>query len=552
MARLDRLPQLKEVAQFAACIGREFDERLLGSICGLGEGPLREALAGLLDAELVFRRGSADEGRLAFKHALVRDAAYESLLKVKRQEIHVRLVAALEARPGTPPELLAHHATQAGLTAKAIDYWQQAGAQAMTRPAYKEAMAHLAQATRLAEEMGDAPPWPERRLVLQMAMGQASIPLRGYSHSQTVAIFTRARELAATLGDPAHRLSISYAMWVAHYVRGEQDEALDTARGMLERAEQERNDGHQLTALRALGISQMITGAPTLARDTFDGAAKLAEALRQRSRQQRLAVAYRFAADPEIATQFHVCLTSWALGKVRDASEIAAQAVSAARAMGHAHTLGHALAHGAIYAVVCGRADEALALSAECVAFANRHDMELWRGYGLVLNAYAHALKGDAAHSASVMEGGLASMARTHTGAMLPMHYARHACTLAALGRHDEAARFASLTEQELRSGSERYFWPECRRLLGDYARACAGASRAQIEAAYSEALSLARGQHAKSWALCAATSLARLWAENGERGKALDLLSPLHAGFADSGEWPAYREAGALLEILR
>ena len=552
MARLDRLLPVKEVAQAAACIGREFDYALLAAILTLGDEALRDALTRLAQAELVFRHGEPPHSRYTFKHALVRDAAYESLLKSKRQEIHGRLTVALEAMPDAAPELLAHHATQAGLTEKAIGYWQKAAAQALKRPAYKEAIAHLNQAIRLAEQMGDSRPWLERRLLLTLMLGQTSIPLRGYGHEQTVSAFMRAQALAGTISDAPHRFSIFYAVWVAHYTRGEQDTALDTAREMVAWAERDGSKGHMITALRSLGVSQMITGAPLLAEESFNHALRLAGPARALSREERVAVAERFAADPEIATQCYVALTAWSLGHVAQSHRLAADALAAARAMGHVHTLGHSLAHATIHAVVCRDAAQALALSAETMEFAAKHDLTMFRGYGAILNAFALALTGDAAGSAPVMENGLTYTTLTQTGAMVPVHHALHARTLAALGRFEEAGRYADLARKELRTGSERFFWPECQRLFGDYLSLCPGASAAEVEAAYARALDLARGQQAKSWELYAALSLARHWQAQGERHKAVALLAPVHAGFAEGRDLRAHKDAAALLEELR
>lgn len=552
MARLDRHQPLKEVAQTAACIGREFSHGLLAKISSMPGDALHDALARLEEAELIFRRGTPQEQQYVFKHALVRDAAYESLLKARRQEIHTRILAALESAPETPPEILAQHAAEAGLVEKAIDCWQKAGALAIARPAYQEAISHVSQALRLAERMPDSRAWQERRLQLLLLLGQATIPLRGYSHSETVAVFTRAQGLVTAMGDVPHSFSVSYAMWVAYYVRGEHAKAFDVAQSMRLRAQREGSDSRMLTALRALGISQMITGEPETARATFSQAEQLAQLLQQQTREHRIAVAHRFAADPEIATQFHVALTLWALGHIDQACALVARTVDAARAMGHVHTLGHALAHGAIFAVVARNASDALRLSAETIAFADEHDMDLWRGYGAILNGYALVLAGDTAHSIPVMESGFRHLARTQTGTMVPAHHAVHAYALATLGRFEEAAREAALVRDELRSGSERYFWPECLCWLGDYLRLVPDGSREEVESAYAGALSHARKQRAMSWELCAATRLARLWAEQGERGKAMDLLAPLHAGFTEGIGTQALRDASALLETLR
>jgi predicted ATPase len=550
MARLDRHQSLKDVAQSAACIGREFGHGLLATVAQMPEEALCDALARLEGAELIFRRSGAP-GQYVFKHALVRDAAYESLLKAKRQEIHGRILAALEARPETPPEILAQHAGEAGLVEKAIDYWQRAGALAVARPAYQEAVSHLNQALRLAGRMPESRPWQERRLQLIVLLGQALIPLRGYSHSETVAAFTRAQQLVAAMGDVPHSFSVSYAMWVAYYVRGEHARAFAVAQSMRERAQREKSDSRMLTALRALGISQMITGEPVRAHSTFAEAQQLATIVQQQSQEHRMAVAHRFAADPDIATQFHVALTLWALGHVDQACSLVARTVEAARAMGHVHTLGHALAHGAIFAVVIRDAGTAKRLSAETMIFAEEHDMDLWRGYGSILNGYAHVLDGDTANAVAVMESGFRHLARTQTGTMVPLHHAVQAYALATLGRFDEAAREADVVREEIRSGTEKYFWPESLRWLGDYLRQLPGASREAVESSYAAALSHARGQGARSWELGAAISLARLWAENGERSRAIELLGPLRAAFSEGEATPGLREATALIQSL-
>ncbi len=552
MARLDRYTALKEVAQTAACIGREFSHDLLATVCSMPAHALREGLARLEDTELVFRRGAPQATQYIFKHALVRDAAYESLLRSKRQEIHARILSALEGAPESAPEILAQHAMEAGLLEKAIDFLQKAGSMAIARPAYREAISHINLALRLSDKMENSRPWQERRLQLVLLLGQATIPLRGYSHSETVTAFIRAQELISTMDDAPHRFSVSYAMWVAYYVRGEHHQALGVAWEMHQIAQHDRSDGRMLTALRALGIGQMITGELICAQATFEKAEKLAYVQRQQSREHRIAVAHRFAADPDIATQFHVALTAWALGQVDRASELAAQAVAAARVMGHVHTLGHALAHGAIFAAVMRDAGEALKLSTETIAFADEHDMDLWRGYGSILYAYALVLGGETTQSISIMERGFQHLGHTQTGAMVPALHAIHAYALATLGRFDEAAQEAAIVQRELSSGSERYFWSESLRWIGDYRKLVPQARSSEVEEAYRQALSHARTQRARSFELGAATSLARFLAEQGKRDQALSLLAPLHATFKEGLDTPGLRAAAGLINALQ
>jgi predicted ATPase/class 3 adenylate cyclase len=549
MARLDHLQPYKEVAQTAACIGREFEYALLAEAAPWPESTLHEALRRLEQAGIILRRDSIEEGQYAFKHALLRDAAYESLLNANRQRIHARLLGTLERMPGSAPQVMAQHAAQAGLLAEAIRYWQAAASQSMARPAYREAIAHITQAIEAAARLAPGRERDQVLLSLWVALGQASTPLHGYGNSQTAAAFAQARQLATAIGDSPHRFSIEYAKWFAHYVRGEQDEALETAHRIIEQAGTQ--DGLRLAGTRTLGISLMMTGAPVLAEQTFTEAERIAQALRDRSEGRRLAVANRFAAEPEVATQFHVALTLWSLGRIDDARCLAQRAVAAAREMGHAHTLGHALAHGAIFAVVSRELPLALALSMETIEFAEKHDMELWRGYGYALHGVAFALQGALSSSQTFLEEGLRSLEYSQTGAMVPVYHAVHARSLALLGRLDAAAAHVRAVEQELQSGSQRYFWSDCQRLLGDYARHSPGVPSQEIERRYQRAMMIAREQQAIAWELEAATSLANWWANSERPGDARRLIAPLLASFTQGMNSTVYQTASNLLGSL-
>jgi predicted ATPase len=231
------------------------------------------------------------------------------------------------------------------------------------------------------------------------------------------------------------------------------------------------------------------------------------------------------------------------------ARELVARTVSAARAMGHAHTLGHALAHGAIFAAVARETQEALSLSEETMAFADEHDMDLWRGYGAILHGHALVLAGRASQAIVPMERGFALLERTQTGTMVPAHHAIHAFALASLGRFDEASREVAIVQGELQSGSERYFWPHCLRWLGDSCRLAPGDGPSEAQPLYARGLALAREQGARSWELVVATGLARLLAEDGDGRRAAGLLEPLLADFAAERDCAPVHEARALLD---
>ena len=551
MARLDRLHAVKEVAQTAACIGREFEPGLLAEVLPMGPESAQAALDQLVVAELVSKRGQTPHVRYAFKHALVRDAAYGSLLRARRQQIHARLAAVLQGQPHVPPEVLAHHAQQAGQLELAVQARQQAAQQAMARPAYKEASAHLEQAITMAQTFGQTPPWPQRHLQLQLLLVQALIPLRGYGHPETLQAVLQARAMASAQGAIEHRFAIAYALWVVRYVRAEQDEALRIAREMLEWARQDQHRGNTVSALRSLAISQLHSGDPVTSVSAFDEALQLAGPALAANAAKRRGLADRFAADPIIASQVHQALMLWSLGHVRQDAQMMAEALADARAMGHAHTLALTLSHAAIHAFLNGDAGQAQALGAEAVAVAEGHELEMFKGYGLLLQGCGMALRGQTAEAAAWMAEGIGFVERTQTGALVAILHAVQARNLARLGRFEEAEHHAERVHRELSKGSERIFWPECHRLLGDYLGLCPGVPISAVQARYQQALDTAQAQQSASFALYAATSLARCHAQQGRPEPARALLAQALAPWSAEDRFAAHDEALALLQQI-
>jgi tetratricopeptide (TPR) repeat protein len=321
---------------------------------------------------------------------------------------------------------------------------------------------------------------------------------------------------------------------------------------MAAEAERDGNVSHMFTAVRSLAMSQVITGAPGLALESFKRTQALSKSMRQRSREERIALADRFATEPDIATGFHLGLTLWALGSIDDARQVVKAALASARTLGHVHTLCHALAYSAVIAAFERAVDEALSLSAETMDVAGRHDLEMWKGYGSIIHAHALLQHGDTEASIRIMEEGFGWLSRTQTGHSVPVHYAVHARSLALLGRFDEARRYAAMVTRELTSGSERYYWAECERLRGDYLRLSPGSESAEAERAYLNALAIAREQRAQAWEFHAAISLARFWSDGGKSRQAAELLRTVSDQFAEARSLPAWKEAEILREELR
>ena len=259
MARLDRVPGVKEVAQVAACIGREFTYPLLAAVSSASDAELRAALDRLAAAELVFPRGTPPEASYSFKHALVRDAAHESLLKAYRQELHARIARALEEyfpeTAQTEPELLARHCAEAGLAEQAADYWGQAGQQAFARSAMAEAVVQLTRGLDVLHGVSDGPEHQRRELSLQLELGQASIAARGFAAPETDRAYARAHALCLELGATPQLFRALFGRFVVHYQRAELGAAYEVARELLNCAEERSDQAAQVAGCRAIGAA---------------------------------------------------------------------------------------------------------------------------------------------------------------------------------------------------------------------------------------------------------------------------------------------------------
>ncbi|MBV9983746.1 adenylate/guanylate cyclase domain-containing protein [Bradyrhizobium sp.] len=542
MARLDRLQPVKEVAQTAACIGREFHYSLLKAVSPLDDAGLQSALERLISAELIFARGRPPEARYVFKHALVCDAAYESLLKRRRQIVHGKLVNALEQQGTAAPEVLAHHASKAGMTGKAIGYWRQAGIAATARPAYQEAIGHLTNALSLVRQGGQDSANLETELDLQVLLAHALIPKSGWSAEPTARAFARALELVERIGGTPNRFPVLFGNWAVQHMRGESAIHLAQSLKILELADQQEDDVARLVALRLAGVSHFAVGNLDAARRDLD----LALGLYRPAEHGRLAQS--FALDPGITTMCFLYIVVWLLGFPDQAHGYAQAAEREVAQVTHVNTIANTSYILSAFALCC-RDESLLERHANRLQIISKeHDLVGYQAAADLALGTLLALRGHESGNEQFQQGFDSRMARG-VRMFMPNYVISHARALFGLKNLAAARNKVGVARELLLATGQRWTEPEIDRVDGDVC--LAEGNPDDGVACYKHAITIAREQKAKSLELRAAVSLARYWVNRGERGMALDLLQPIYAEFTEGSGTPDLKEAMALLANL-
>ena len=415
MARLDRLAPVKEIGQIGAAIGREFSYSLLRALVGRDETALKHALAQLEQAELVFRRGEPPEAVYSFKHALVRDAAYESLLKSRRQQLHGQIARTLEERfpdiVASQPEIVAHHFTEAGLVEPAIDYWLKAGQHAARRSANAEALNHLARGLKLLPNIDDPMLRNKSELLLQTSLGHSLRATKGWSIDSVKHAYTRALQLCKESGFDEHTLPAVFGLWTWNFLRAALGEAQALAEHLLNTAENADDSVYKVLAHEALGFTLFAHGKFAAAHAALERSISMCE--------DSKAAAYLdlSAQDPRVHVRLYDGMALWLLGYPDQALRICAEARRYADASQHpfseamARTISlrvHQFRGEA--AVVARQANAAIALCEE-------HEFVHYLAMALILRGWASAQQGEFEKGIAEIQEGLEK--ERATGALL-------------------------------------------------------------------------------------------------------------------------------------
>ena len=546
MARLDRLGPAKEIAQIGAAIGREFPYDLLRAVARIDDTALRDALDRLEAAELASRRGKPPKAAYTFKHALVQEAAYGTLLREPRGALHARIAETLETQfteiAGNQPELLARHCTEAGLIEKAAELWGKAGQRSLARSALVEATEQLKRALDQISLLPGTPALRRQQIKFQVALGKALMHTKGYASSDTKACLNQARSLierAEALGepleDPQLLFSILHGFWVANFIAFNGDAMRELALKFLALAEQQETKVPLMVGHRLMGVSLLFMGDPTQGRTYLDRAVTL----------------YDPAAHRPLATLSYRSMAWWFLGYPKTALADAVHALKNARDIGHATALMVALNGTTLTNILCGNYAEATARVDELVNLADEKAALLWKAWGMMNKGWLMALTGKASNAVQMTTSAITAYRSTGATLFMPSYLSNLARAYAGLGQFKEAWQCVDEAMSTIEITKERWFETEVNRLAGQIALKSPETDPAKAEAYFGRALAVARQQQAKSWELRAATSLARLWRDQGKRDEARNLLAPIYGWFTEGFDTRDLKEAKALLNEL-
>jgi class 3 adenylate cyclase/predicted ATPase len=542
MARLDRLQPVKEVAQTAACIGRDFDYRLLKAISPLDDSALQDALERLTNAELVFRRGAPPDATYIFKHALVRDAAYENLLKTRRQTIHTKLVEALETIEAAP-ELLAHHATAAGMTGRAIRYWFRAGEQAASRSANKEAVSHLKSGIELLEGAPNTAEKLRLDLDLHSALASVLMVLQGYGSDEVGKISTRTVELCRKIGDEGTLAAVLWQAWIFNYTRANHKDATPIGRELDERMTDAADPAARIVAHVPLGLSLFAIGKPLEARTVLD------KAIQTYSELKGGPVAYRYGMDVGAVA---LAYRSWCLamlGHSEKAIEDRGALLENLESIKHPFTLARAQNWCSMISAVQRDWRGALQFADRAIELAREYDLQMVGALGLAMHGFAHAAVDPISTSAIELRNGL-NVYRC-TGARVQVPFLLSLFAEASLARMNWSDSMSAISEalSLIEETGESHVVSELYRIRGDL---LVSSKKADSELDYFKALELARLQGTRLFELRAAMSLVQLWTDQRKRTEARDLLAPIYDWFTEGLNTPDLKRAKLLLESLK
>jgi class 3 adenylate cyclase/predicted ATPase len=556
MARLDRLGFAKELAQIGAAIGRQFSHDLLAAVVCKPETELSSGLDRLIQAGLLYQQGVPPHATYLFKHALIQDAAYGTLLREPRRALHARIAETLESQfaeiTENQPEVLAGHWTRAGQIEKAARLWGKAGQRSAQRSALVEAIQQITLALDQIATLPTTAALRREEIKLQVALIAPLLPVKGYAAQESKAAVERARQLieqAEALGeppeDPLVLFSVLHGVWVQNYVAFNGEAARELAAQFLTLAKKQATTGPLVTGHRLMGFSLLHIGEIVEGRAHLDRAIALCDPAEHR----HLAA---LGHDARVATLSIRSNALCVLGFRNAALADTERALNEAREIGQAATLMYALSVASMTYVICGDYAKANAITDELIALTDQTGSLFWGAWGMMQRGCVLALSGKASDAVRTITSGTTAFRSTGSTTDMSLYLSYLAKAHADLREFDKATRCIGEAMTLVETTNERWYEAEVNRITGEIALLSPEPDVAKAETYFERALAVARKQQAKSWELRAAMSMARLLRDQGKRQQACGLLASVYGWFTEGFDTRDLKEARTLLDTLR
>jgi predicted ATPase len=567
MARLDRLGPAKEVIQIGAVIGNEFSYALLHAIHPIPDEDLQGAIHSATDAELIYARGIAPDATYHFKHALIRDAAYEALLRSRRKELHSRiaevLVGQFQERVTLAPELLAHHYKEAGLVEQAVPYWHEAGRNAAERSANAEASTHLTAALELLQTLPDTPSRAPHELTIQLTLGVVLMATKGFAAPEVESTYIRARALCEQIGDTQRLFPALWGLWGFYLVSGRLRMARDAAEQLLTLAQRGQDVSLLLQAHYALGVTSFSLGEFLGARKHFG------QCSAQYDPRQHHSLAFIYGSfDTGVASLSWTALVLWLLGYPDQAFKKSQETLALAQALAHPFSLAQALVWTSNFHQL--RRDECAAQekAEAAIRLSTEQGFSIWLAMAMMFRGWALVGQGRCAEGMAQLQQGLADSRAMGNEANLSNFSAFLAEGHWRAGQREEGLSVITDALSEVSKSECRFYEAELYRLKGALTiqtgvpdgqpltgilqPRSSTKAEAEAEDCFHRAIEIARRQGAKSLELRAVTSLGRLWQQQGKKEEAHKKLAETYGWFTEGFDTVDLKEAKALLDELR
>jgi len=553
IARLDRLAPIREVAQLGATLGREFSYELLDAVSPVDEPTLQHALAKLVEAEVLYQRGAPPQAQYLFKHALIQDAAYQSLLKSRRQHYHRQIAGVLETRfaeiKETRPELIAHHYTEAGLAEHSVPWWQSAGQRSIGRSANLEAIAHLSKAVDLLESLPSTPERAQQELTLLITLGGPLIATKGHSAPEVEQVYARARDLCGQVGETPQLCPVLNGLRLFYVARGELPTGRELGERCLRLAQDAGDPALVLEAHQALGVPLFFMGEFAEARDHLEQSILIYDPEQHRSH------AFRYGRDPGVVGPGYLGWASWFLGYPDQALRRTREALALAREISHPPSIAIALNCTTFLHQHCRDPDATRQWAEEMIALATEQGLPLWLALETMLHGWALAEQGQTDEGIAEIQNGLSGYRAVGSELNVPYFLALLAEANAKAERTEAALALLAEALAMADKNRECAWESELYRLKGKLTLQSGGRNPAhkteEAEAYFHQALAVAGRQQARSWELRATISLADLWQRQGKKEDAREKLAEIYDWFTEGFHTRDLRDAKALLQEL-